>query len=218
MDSFYSNSKKSWYPDEDATMIRLYKHCHYDLVQLANLHKRTPGKIVRRLKLLKIVKTSEDVNGYLDYKNSDLYYIINNKERSEGTAQIEEPTIEEATIEENESQSLDEESQYNTTITGEDFDNASIIDNTLEQYPNSNEPWSETEYEELIKYYKIDNLSLMDLADKHARHPDLVVHKLRELHIIKTLKSCKGYNLYKQSDLYRIYKKLHRRKRTKSTV
>jgi len=218
MDSFYSNSKKSWYPDEDANLIRLYKRCNYDLVKLANIHKRTPGKIVRRLKLLKIVKTSEDVNGYIDYKKSDLYYIINNKERGEHTIQTEETTNEDTTTKENESQSLDEESQYNTTITGEDFDNVSIIDNTLEQYPNSNEPWSEAECEELVKHYKIDNLSLMDLADKHERHPDLVVHKLRELHVIKTLKSCIGYNIYKQSDMYKIYRKLHRRKRTKLTV
>ena len=56
----------------------------------------------------------------------------------------------------------------------------------------------------------------MEIARIHNRHPDIIVHKLRDLKIIKTLKSCLGYNIYKNSQLYKDYQKDYHRKKRKS--
>jgi hypothetical protein len=168
MDTFYTNTKKSWYPDEDAKLIRLHRHT--DLVELANIHKRTPGRIIRRLKFLKCIKASNEVIGYTDYLNSELFYTINNREPEEKTEEETEEV----------------------------------------PYSKSNSIWTQDDCTQLTTEYKVNNLTLIDLATLIKRHPDCVVHKLKELKIIKTLKSCKGYNTYKNSDLYKDYQKNRR--------
>lgn len=165
MDTFYTNTKKSWYPDEDAKLVRFYRDT--DLVQLANIHKRTPGRIVRRLKFLKYIKAGNELIGYTDYLNSELFYTINKRVTDEQKEVTEEVP-----------------------------------------YSKSNSIWTEEDCMQLTTDYK--NLTLMDLATLIKRHPDCVVHKLKELKIIKTLKSCKGYNTYKNSDLYKDYQKNRR--------
>jgi hypothetical protein len=77
MNNYYTNTTKSWYPDEDAQLLREHKYRPYSIVQLAHIHKRTPDSVVRRMKRLGIIKSPADVRGYEEYRNSSLFYILN---------------------------------------------------------------------------------------------------------------------------------------------
>lgn len=77
MSRFYTNSLKSWYPSEDSDLIIGYTRRNQDIIKLSNIHKRTPDRIIKRLKALKIIKHAQEANGYAKYKNSNLDYLLN---------------------------------------------------------------------------------------------------------------------------------------------
>lgn len=52
----YSNSKKSWYPDEDQRLCNAYKYRQATVLKLAQIHKREPARIIRRLVLWGLIK------------------------------------------------------------------------------------------------------------------------------------------------------------------
>ena len=56
----YSNSKKSWYPDEDQRLCNAYKYRQATVLKLAQIHKREPARIIRRLVLWGLIKQSKD--------------------------------------------------------------------------------------------------------------------------------------------------------------
>lgn len=45
----YSNTRKSWYPDEDQRLYNAYKYRQATVLKLAQIHKREPARIIRRL-------------------------------------------------------------------------------------------------------------------------------------------------------------------------
>ncbi len=211
----YINSTKSWYPDEDSKLIREYKYAYYDIFKLASLHKRHPGKILRRLLFLKVIKSAYDARGYDDYLSTYLYNIMHNKEEQEINKEI--PIVEQIdSIEINKEEKIMEQISLETIeensveMTDEEMPHVDQQENET-AYLNTFLSWTKENCEELVLHYKIDNLSLMEIARIHNRHPDIIVHKLRDLKIIKTLKSCLGYNTYKNSQLYKDYQKKYRK-------
>jgi hypothetical protein len=74
--AYFSNSTKSWYPDEDAALWRAHKFSKASVLDLAYKHKRTPDRIIQRLLRLKKIKAPEQANGYTEYKSSHLSYVL----------------------------------------------------------------------------------------------------------------------------------------------
>jgi len=56
----YSNSKKSWYPDEDQRLYNAYKYRQTTVLKLAQIHKREPVRIIRRLTLWGLITKDND--------------------------------------------------------------------------------------------------------------------------------------------------------------
>jgi hypothetical protein len=77
MNNYYTNTAKSWYPDEDGQLIREHKYSSYTILQLAHIHKRTPDSVIRRLRRLGKIKSGAEIRGYEEYRNSSLFYVIN---------------------------------------------------------------------------------------------------------------------------------------------
>jgi hypothetical protein len=203
--------------------LRIYSD---NIFKLATLHKRHPGKILRRLLFLKVIKSVYDARGYDDYLSTYLYNIMHNKETQEINKEIPiveqidsiEINKEEQIMEQISLETIEENSVENSVeMTDEEMPHVEMphIDQQEKEtaYLNTFLSWTTENCEQLIVNYKIDKLSLMELARIHNRHPDIIVHKLRDLKIIKTLKTCAGYDIYKKSQLYKDYQKIYRRKR-----
>jgi hypothetical protein len=51
-----ARKNRSWYPDEDAQLIREHKYAKHDFSKIAKIHKRTSDEIVKRLRRLGVIK------------------------------------------------------------------------------------------------------------------------------------------------------------------
>ena len=139
----YSNSKKSWYPDEDSKLYNAYKYRHTTVINLAKIHKREPARIIRRLTLLGLAP---------------------------------HPMV-----------------QQNLTVQQQ----------KQKQAPYSNTmQWTNIERQTLINEYRIQELPLMTIADKHNRHPHNIIAEMKSLKLVKTLASITGFSEYKLSSVY----------------
>jgi hypothetical protein len=196
MNAYYTHTSKSWYPDEDGRLMRAYKYQQITLIQLAQIHKRAPSAIIKRLKKLGIIKYTQQVKGYDEYINSDMYFIM-----KEG-CQSQEELLQEGLLQEGLSQEQQPEQNPDLQPIIEGDEEAD-----LEDYSNTNKPWLKEEEEQLMGEYTMEMLSLMAIAENHNRHPADIIAKLKALKIVKTLNTITGYNIYKMSHLYSDHQK-----------
>ena len=83
--SFYDRQKEGWNEQEIIQLKNEYVEQQKNISEIADIHKRTPGSIGCRLKLLGILNHHTEAKGYIEYKNSRLYKEIvstNNVKRS----------------------------------------------------------------------------------------------------------------------------------------
>ena len=57
----YCNSNKSWYPDEDQRLYNAYKYRQITVLKLAEIHKREPARIIRRLTLWGLLQRQQQL-------------------------------------------------------------------------------------------------------------------------------------------------------------
>ena len=81
---YYDRQKDEWSTSETDQIISEYNTM--TISQIADIHRRTPGSINYKLKNLKIITHTTLAKGYDEYRNSELYKEIiekNDKERRE---------------------------------------------------------------------------------------------------------------------------------------
>lgn len=171
MNHYYYNTSKSWYPEEDAKLRNEHKYTNIPILKLAHIHRRTPGNIMRRMKKLNIIKHINEVHGYENYRNSDLYYVLNedkpNKQNQEKQINPRLETIQEA----------DEELDYISLET----------------------PWTQDENNELIKLHTQPLLSIAKALNRHpgdAAHQMKNLKIFKALHLINGYEKYKTTQLY----------------------
>ena len=71
--SYYTNSKNEWNDEESNQLIKEYIHENLTIIQIGDIHKRTPGYIGYKLKKLGIITNNTMARGYDEYKKSALY-------------------------------------------------------------------------------------------------------------------------------------------------
>jgi hypothetical protein len=71
--SFYNRSKEPWDEEEIEQVKREYDNDMLSIIEIGNIHNRTPGTISFQLKKQNILSKTTDARGYIDYRNSDLY-------------------------------------------------------------------------------------------------------------------------------------------------
>jgi hypothetical protein len=184
MNNYYTHTSKSWYPDEDAQLIREHKYKPYTIIQLAHIHKRAPDSVIRRLKRLSVIKSDNDVRGYEEYRNSSLFYILN------PFKQVKEEIKEEMT-------------RPLEPITEDE--EKSIID-----YVKADLQWKR---EEGLQLFKLQSKPLLQIASSLNRHPGDVACQMKKLKIAKAYHLINGFDVYKNSPLYAEYQKAHRKKK-----
>jgi len=186
MNNYYTNTAKSWYPDEDGQLMRELKYSAYTILQLAHIHKRTPDSVIRRLRRLGKIKSASEVRGYEEYRNSGLFYIVNpgSKIKEESKEQIKIPL---------------------ETIT-EDDECESVLD-----YKKIDTQWLR---EEDAQLFKLQTHPLLQIANVLNRHPGDVACQMKRLKIAKAYHLINGFDAYKSGPLYNAYQKAHRKKKT----
>jgi len=71
--SFYERSKEPYGEEEIEQIKSEYNNDQLSIIEIGNIHKRTPGSISFQLKKQKIIEKNTDARGYNDYRNSSLY-------------------------------------------------------------------------------------------------------------------------------------------------
>jgi hypothetical protein len=71
--SYYERTKLPYSEEETQQLKKEYEVDSLDILQCANIHKRTPGSIAFKLKIMGIVVNHQLARGYKEYKTSDLY-------------------------------------------------------------------------------------------------------------------------------------------------
>jgi hypothetical protein len=71
--SYYDRSKFVWDDEEVAQLDHEYKIQKKNVLECANIHKRTPGCIAYKLKSMGLIDHNTHARGYKDYVMSDLY-------------------------------------------------------------------------------------------------------------------------------------------------
>lgn len=80
--SYYDRQKEPWEEKECQSIRNRYEKKEMNVSQIADIHRRTPGSISHKLKNLGIINIYTEARGYLEYKNSDLYKEIVNKNKN----------------------------------------------------------------------------------------------------------------------------------------
>jgi hypothetical protein len=62
--AYYIRSKDAWAPQEDSELLKEYNDEKLDVIQIADIHKRTPGGIAYRLKKLEQIPLQIAARGY----------------------------------------------------------------------------------------------------------------------------------------------------------
>jgi len=70
---YYSRQKTEWDENELQQMKAEYETKQMNISEIADIHRRTPGSISYKLKLLDLIPHYMLSRGYSDYKNSALY-------------------------------------------------------------------------------------------------------------------------------------------------
>jgi len=76
---YYDRQKEPWEEIEDKSVRSRYETKEMNISQIADIHRRTPGSISYKLRSLGIIKHNTLARGYLEYKNSNLYKEIVNR-------------------------------------------------------------------------------------------------------------------------------------------
>lgn len=78
--NYYNRSKEIWDNMELNKLQTEYTTNNMSVIEIADIHKRTPGSIAFKIKKLGIVNNHMETRGYDTYRNSDLYKeIISNE-------------------------------------------------------------------------------------------------------------------------------------------
>ena len=70
---YYNRSKEPWLPDEAAEVKRRYNDESKNILEIANIHRRTPGCIAWKLNSMAVVPHNRLARGYQAYTMSALY-------------------------------------------------------------------------------------------------------------------------------------------------
>lgn len=186
MSRFYANSLKSWYPSEDSDLIIGYTRRNQDIIKLSNIHKRTPDRIIKRLKALKIIKHAQEANGYTTFKNSNLAYLLN----------VEPSHRLESIVEEDEEESTCVGTSVSTGVSTGTGASASISQD------HNDHTWTNEEIQKLIDLYNSEKLPLPELSKTLNRKPHDVIEQLKVNKVVRTLTEINGYTTYKKSHEY----------------
>lgn len=71
--SFYDRSKAGWTSDEANAVAREYGTEMLSILDIADLHRRTPGSIAYKLKSMGVISDPNAARGYTAYKSGNLY-------------------------------------------------------------------------------------------------------------------------------------------------
>ena len=74
--------------------------------------------------------------------------------------------------------------------------------NAFTSFANENVEWTAEYDEQLIQYYTVDELTVLDISSRMERSPGKIISRLISLGVITERKSVRGYEEYKQSSLY----------------
>ena len=74
--SYYDRSKAPWSEDECSQIRKEYETDLLTIIQIADIHKRTPGCISYKLKNIGLITNNTLARGYTEYKMSKLYQDI----------------------------------------------------------------------------------------------------------------------------------------------
>lgn len=69
----YYDRKEEWSIEETEQLRMEYIDKALTIMQIAYIHKRTPGYISSKLRKMKIISVSNQARGYFEYRNSELY-------------------------------------------------------------------------------------------------------------------------------------------------
>ena len=72
----------------------------------------------------------------------------------------------------------------------------------MNTFVNDTQPWTTTHDEELVKLYVDNTLEVLDISGIMSRSPGSIISRLMKLKIITSRQSARGYQAYKDSDLY----------------
>jgi predicted nuclease with TOPRIM domain len=86
-------------------------------------------------------------------------------------------------------------------------------------FTNIGKPWEPSDDEQLIKLYNEDQKDILQIAAIFKRAPGGIAARLKKLNIIEDNKSARGYEEYKNSDLYKeaceLSRNRHKKEKTK---
>ena len=74
---------------------------------------------------------------------------------------------------------------------------------TPEYYTRQKDAWTEDELQDLKEEYIVKEFTIMQMGILHKRTPGAIGYKLKSLKIIESHLSARGYNDYRNSDLYK---------------
>ncbi len=72
------------------------------------------------------------------------------------------------------------------------------------KFINAGEPWTKEEDEQLNKLYNKDMLDIMEISRIHNRAPGGILYRLKIHKYITHRQLARGYDLYKNSNFYRL--------------
>jgi hypothetical protein len=75
--------------------------------------------------------------------------------------------------------------------------------NTVEYYDRQKEFWGDTELQEIRTEYQDKEMTISQIADIHHRTPGSISYKLIKFGIIANNNQARGYDEYKNSNLYK---------------
>lgn len=78
---YYIRQKDAWDESEIRQLRTEYLHDKMTISQIADIHQRTPGVVSYKLKGLGYIDSNTLARGYSEYKKSDLYRAIVEKEK-----------------------------------------------------------------------------------------------------------------------------------------
>jgi hypothetical protein len=174
-----ARKNRSWYPDEDAQLIREHKYGKHDFSKIAKIHKRSSEEIVKRLRRLGIIKSEAPV---VVVSGQEIPEVTNHSEvnsvyvEHEEAVEPVEPVLKEEPV---------------------------LFLTKLSEYINAGAPWTTEETELLIERYSDKMFDLMTISALHKRTPNSIICKLRKLDIEKDQASVRGFSDYKSSDLFK---------------
>jgi hypothetical protein len=75
MESFQELNRagEPWEISEGHQLIKEYNVDKLNLLEICNIHKRMPGGIIARLKRFNLIDKPDNIRGYAEYQQSDLY-------------------------------------------------------------------------------------------------------------------------------------------------